>query len=127
MVDALVDTSVIVDIVRGYQPALQWSQTKTENVGVTHFVWLEIIQGAANKSAQENAITLLRDFRMVPIAPQDTAWATTQLIKVSLSHNVDALDALIAAPAARLQVPLYTRNLKHFQPLLGKLAVVPYT
>lgn len=35
-------------------------------------------------------------------------------------------DCLIAAPAQRLGVPLYTRNLKHFSPLLGDLAVMAY-
>jgi hypothetical protein len=33
----------------------------------------------------------------------------------------------IAAPSYRLQVPLYTRSLKHFAPLLGRLAQQPYT
>jgi hypothetical protein len=31
-----------------------------------------------------------------------------------------------SAPSYRLQLPLYTRNLKHFAPLLGKLAQEPY-
>jgi hypothetical protein len=31
-----------------------------------------------------------------------------------------------SAPSYRLQLPLYTRNLKHFAPLLGKLAREPY-
>jgi hypothetical protein len=36
------------------------------------------------------------------------------------------IDCLIAAPSHRLNVPLYTMNLKHFTPLLGALAVRPY-
>jgi len=36
------------------------------------------------------------------------------------------MDCLIAAAAFRLQVPLHTRNLKHFAPLLGELAQEPY-
>ncbi|MEZ4670167.1 MAG: hypothetical protein R3E39_19855 [Anaerolineae bacterium] len=49
-----------------------------------------------------------------------------QLFRLRLSHNVDSFDFLIAALAHRLQLPLYTRNLKHFGPLLGGLAVVAY-
>lgn len=33
---------------------------------------------------------------------------------------------LIAAPSARLKIPLFTRNLKHLVPLLDALAVEPY-
>jgi len=36
------------------------------------------------------------------------------------------IDALIAAPAARLSVPLYTLNLKHFQALPDVEALRPY-
>jgi predicted nucleic acid-binding protein len=54
-------------------------------------------------------------------------WAREKLLKHRLSHNIDAFDCLIAAPSYRLQFPLYTRNLKHFTPLLGKLAQQPYS
>lgn len=40
--------------------------------------------------------------------------------------NVDAFDCLVAALSFRLQLPLYTRNLKYFAPLLGHLAQQPY-
>ena len=43
-----------------------------------------------------------------------------------LRFGVGVLDCLIAAPAFRLQLPLYTHNLKHFTPLLGDLAQKPY-
>jgi predicted nucleic acid-binding protein len=36
------------------------------------------------------------------------------------------MDALIASAAYRLRVPLFTRNLKHFQPMLGPLVQKPY-
>jgi len=53
-------------------------------------------------------------------------WATEQLIVFNLSHNIDVFDCLIAAVSHRLQIPLYTRNLRHFEPLLGPLARPPY-
>lgn len=43
-----------------------------------------------------------------------------------LSQNVDMMDCLIAASVHRLGLPLYTRNLKHFLPLIGDLACKPY-
>lgn len=49
-----------------------------------------------------------------------------QIMKFGISHNVGVIDCLIAAPAHRLKLPLYTTNLKHFTPILGALAVRLY-
>jgi hypothetical protein len=60
------------------------------------------------------------------VNPDDVVWATEQMILRSLSHNIDACDAIIAGSCHRLQIPLFTRNLKHFEPLVGSLARRPY-
>jgi predicted nucleic acid-binding protein len=36
------------------------------------------------------------------------------------------IDCLIASTAGRLGLPLFTRNLKHFVPLIDPLAQAPY-
>jgi predicted nucleic acid-binding protein len=126
MVTALVDTSVVIDLIRGFSDAHKWLSGLDEEIGLTDYVWLEVIQGAPNKKKQIAAIKLLSDFARIEVTPDDTRWAVQALVKVNLSHNVDALDSLIASPCHRLQIPLYTRNLKHFTPLLGDLAVSPY-
>lgn len=63
---------------------------------------------------------------ITPVTNEDIEWATTALIEHYLKGNVDPFDCFIAATAHRLQVPLYTRNLKHFTPLLRKLTQKPY-
>jgi predicted nucleic acid-binding protein len=40
--------------------------------------------------------------------------------------GIGMMDCLIASVSLCLQLPLYTRNLRHFTPLLGTLAVKPY-
>ena len=45
---------------------------------------------------------------------------------VGLVDSAILVDLLIAAPSQRLQLPLYTHNLKHLSPLLGTLAQKPY-
>lgn len=126
MVAGLVDTSVIVDLIRGFPNAYQWLGSIQDELGVTYFVWLEVLQGAANKQKQRDAIQLLADFELIETNAEDVKWAVESLARVGLTHNVDALDSLIAATSYRLQIPLYTRNMKHFSPLLGNLAVLPY-
>lgn len=126
MVDGLVDTSVVIDIVRGFPDAIQWLSNFEGTLGVTHYVYLEVIQGAKNKAKQKIALKLLKEFDLVAVTIGDVAWAVRQLTSVGLSHNVDALDSLIASTSYRLQIPLYTRNMKHFAPLLSNLAQKPY-
>lgn len=126
MVTGLVDTSIIIDLIRGYPDAYMWLSSIDETLGVTHFVWLEVIQGAQNKQKLASAMKILADFELIEITPADTQWAVQALATTRLAHNVDALDSLIASVSYRLQIPLYTRNMKHFMPLLDDLAQKPY-
>jgi predicted nucleic acid-binding protein len=125
MVIAFIDTNVVVDLLRGYSPAQRWITTQTD-IGVTPLVVLETIEGAPNKIKQTDALKLLRAFQLVYLIPDDFDWAITQASAYKLSHNIGMTDCLIASVCHRLQVPLYTRNLKHFKPLLGRLAQQPY-
>lgn len=83
--------------------------------------------GAPDKKARDRAAAFLKQFTMIYFTQSDMIWAMQQVHDYRLSHNVGILDSFIAAPGYRLQLPLYTRNLKHFAPLLGKLAQEPYT
>ncbi len=125
MVTGLLDTSILVDVLRGYQPAEDWLATQ-DQLGITQIVWLELLEGAQNKMAQKESLKLLRRFELVELLPDDMAWAIKQLTSYGLSHHVGAFDCLIASVHPRLKVPLYTRNLKHFMPLIGNLALTPY-
>jgi predicted nucleic acid-binding protein len=86
----------------------------------------KFIEGARDRSAQRQALNLLKRFETLELTPEDTVWATEKLIAFNLSHNIDSFDCLIAAVNYRLQIPLYTANLKHFQPILGDLCRRPY-
>ncbi len=125
MVVALLDTLIVVDLMRRYPRAEDWLRGQTD-LGINRAVWLEILDGAKNNVDQQRALRLLRDFELVDVTTSDFDWATQQLLRLRLSHNVGAMDCLIAAPAYRLQLPLYTQNLKHFEPMLGALAQKPY-
>lgn len=125
--DYLIDSAIIIDLLRNYPPAIHWAQENDHLIlGIAPFVWIEIIEGAINKSARDRAERLMNRFEMVYPSQEDINWAMRQLHQYNLSHNVGLIDCLIAAPSSRLQLPLYTRNLKHFTPILGDLAQQPY-
>ncbi len=125
MVTGLVDANIIVDLLRGYTPAQTWIGS-TQTLGVTRVVWLEVLQGVQDNHKLHAALNILNQFDLVETTMSDLEWATQQSIRFTLSHRIEALDYMIAAPAHRLQIPLYTRNLKHMSPILGTLAQAPY-
>lgn len=87
---------------------------------------MEVTQGAENKLDQKLVANFMASFPFVYPTQEDIDWAIKQLSAYRLSHNVGMNDCLIAAPCHRLQLPLYTQNLKHFAPLLGALAQQRY-
>jgi predicted nucleic acid-binding protein len=125
MVDALLDTNVIVDLLRGYPLAQAWIATQ-QQPAICRLVYMEVLQGAENKQKMNQAVKFLGRFTIIEHTQDDFLWATQQLIQYHLSNNVDVTDALIAAPAHRLNLPFYTRNLKHFVPIIPNLVNQPY-
>lgn len=125
MVTGLVDTAILVDLLRGYPASQTWISTQTM-LGITRVVHLELINGAKDKIHLQRVLKLLKQFDLVEMTNTDFNWATQQLIKFKLSHGMGIMDCLIVAPSHRLQLPLYTQNLKHMNPLLNSLAQKPY-
>ena len=123
--NGLLDTAVLVDLLRSYPPALDWFAGQ-EQLGITPIVWLELIEGARDAAAQKRAVWFLRHFERVDILSEDFDWAIERALMFKLSHGADMMDCLIASTAQRLDLPLFTPNLKHFVPLLGPLARKPY-
>jgi predicted nucleic acid-binding protein len=125
MIDAVLDTTVILHLFRKYQPATKWFNN-AQHYGVTSITWMEVMEGTNNKAHQAECKALLRQFDTLYLTTSDQQWAMEQLERLQFSHHVGMDDCLIASVAYRLQVPLYTHNLKDMTPMVGKLAVKPY-
>ncbi|MBC8171443.1 MAG: PIN domain-containing protein [Anaerolineae bacterium] len=124
---ALIDSTVVVDIIRNHPPAIAWVKAQSEPPGITVLVWMEAVAGAQNKIAQIDTINVISGFPLVYPTPTDMDWAMRQLFDYKLSHGVGLVDCLIASVCHRLQLPLYTHNRKHIEPILGAaLTVKPY-
>jgi predicted nucleic acid-binding protein len=128
MVDGLVDTTVLIDVLRGYTSAITWLRTTASNFqfAISPIVYMELVAGAQNKTDYQNAARLADEFEMIFYNRADMRWAMQQLGKYRLSHNVGIGDCCIASLSARLRLPLYTQNMKHMQPLIGTFAIKPY-
>lgn len=125
--DGFLDTAILIDIYRGYQPAQQWLQNnQNKTYALSPIVRLEAMEGSQNKQQLTKIKKLLDSFPIATYQNHDLLWAMQQLETYHLSHNVGMMDCLIAAPSYSQQLPLLTRNLKHFKPLLNNLAQRPY-
>jgi predicted nucleic acid-binding protein len=125
--DAILDTSILIDLLRGFPPAEEWFATLgRQGVAITPVVWMETVQGATDRVRRSQAIRFLRRFRIEHPTEDDNRWAMRQTARFHLSHSIQLQDAMIASVAARLAVPLYTTNLKHFQPLPSVDVKKPY-
>lgn len=84
-------------------------------------------EGASSKANQAQCKTVLAKFDLLYPTATDQNWAMQQLEHFQFSHHIGKEDCLIASLAHRLNVPLYTHNLKDMTPMLGSLAVRPYS
>ncbi|MGF1506032.1 MAG: type II toxin-antitoxin system VapC family toxin [Anaerolineae bacterium] len=126
-VDALLDTNILIDLLRGSSDAATWMQSQTSTVfGIPVLVSMELVNGVENARERQQVQQTVAAYPVIHLTADDSMWAQTQHAAYKLSHNVGIIDALIAAPAKRLSVPIFTLNLKHFAPLPDVRAIKPY-
>ena len=80
---------------------------------------LELLQGMRNK-AEMTALQQMfekRQASILPLTPAITQRASELMTALSLSHGLQAGDALIAATALEHRLRLLTGNTKHFAPI----------
>ena len=116
--DLLLDTDVLIEILRGTSEAAAWLRAHSEQtIGIPVVVRMEILQGARNKQEQQALIRELRRFQVVHLEHGDSERALSWFEAFYLSHGLGIMDCLIASVAVRLHKPLYTFNLKHYRPI----------
>jgi predicted nucleic acid-binding protein len=125
----LLDSDVMIDLLRGYPPAVAWLETldEAEELALPGFVVMELIQGCRNKEEQERLQRTVAPYGVVWPMPEDCDRALELFLQYHLSHSAGLLDVLIAQTALALEAPLYTFNQKHYQFLSELQTVQPYT
>ena len=123
----LVDTDVMIDLLRQYPPALAWLDSLgEEEIVLPGFVVMELIQGCRNKQEQEKVEADLAAYSVAWPSPATCEAALSTFARYYLSHDLGILDALIAQMAVALRVPLHTFNQKHYVAIPHLVTVQPY-
>lgn len=114
----LLDTDVMVDIMRGYGPALQWLDSVSEaTVALPGFVVMELVQGCDSREEQDFLLREIDQFRTIWPTSETCQQALTVFAEVHLGHGTGLLDALIGQIAVDLDETLQTFNEKHYAPI----------
>ncbi|HEV3083601.1 MAG TPA: PIN domain-containing protein [Gemmataceae bacterium] len=117
----------MVDILRGYPPAIAWlASLGATPVGLPGLVAMELLQGCQNLTEQQRVDKLLQQFILRWPAEADCSRAFHDFAAYHLSHNLGLLDALIGETAVGLGEPLATFNVKHYAVIPGLKAIQPY-
>jgi len=122
----LLDSDVLIDILRGHPPAVQWFAGLRELPSVPGLVVMELIQDADNKERIHKALKLVEPLPVVWPTPAHCDRALEDFREFHLSHRLGLLDALIASCAIGHSATLLTFNAKHFSVLSDLSVEQPY-
>lgn len=123
----LLDTDVMVDILRRYPRAIAWlEQLGEEGLLLPGFVVMELIQGCRTKEEQEKLERGLKDHPVVWPSTAVCNDALSVFARFHLSHGIGLIDTLIGQLAISLNLPLHTFNQKHYHAIPNLQTVQPY-
>ena len=112
----LCDTCVLIDYLRG-KSAVRQKLEKDRSLGLAmpSVTYMELMVGALNKREAGIIKKAFSDFEIIEISDAISVKARNLIEKYAKSHGLLIPDALIAATALELGLPLYTANVKDFQ------------
>lgn len=128
----VLDTCILVDHLRGCPESREWlgnaiRQSQALDLACSAITLAELISGLPKTSnrSQEAVESLLALMRVIPVGQDIARCAGAYVREWGASHGVGIADALVAATARHLGVPLVTRDKRHF-PMDDLEVVVPY-
>lgn len=122
----LLDSDVLIDIQRGFAPAVDWFASLDELPGVPGYAAMELIQDARNARQVDEALRLLAPMRIVWPSELYCDLALQYFRNFHLSDGLGLLDSLIAACAVESDSTLCTHNSKHYGLIPGLELDQPY-
>ena len=123
----LLDTAILVDLLRGSKPARDWIDSLPENARTISVITAaEPLAGCRNRAEQRAVERELNRYETIWVSEDLCESALEHYKRFHLSHNIGFLDCLIAATALKNGPALSTLNLRHFLPFPDLLVKKPY-
>jgi len=124
----LVDTDILIDIGRNVAEALATLREYEQQdiiLAVSIVTKMELVVGCRNKREQEDMKQFISRFTLFNINDSISTRADELLLKYRLSHGLLIADALIAATAIDLGMPLISKNQRDYR-FIEELNLVAY-
>lgn len=123
----LIETSIMVDLLRGVKTARVWIDSIPESARTISVVTAaELLAGCRNRSEQRTVESEIGMYETVWLTESISQAALEFYKRFHLSHNVGFLDCLIAATATQIGLRVATLNQKHFLSFPGLDIERPY-
>ncbi|OQC06878.1 MAG: Ribonuclease VapC19 [Candidatus Hydrogenedentes bacterium ADurb.Bin101] len=124
----LLDSDIMIDLLRQYPPAVHWFDLldEEEQVLLPGYTVMELMQGCRNQSELTQLQETIEPCAIVWPLPDHCDTALALFSEYRLSHQPGMLDILIGQTAVSLGLPLHTFNQKHFSCIPGLQTVQPY-
>lgn len=123
----VVDTDVMVDVLRSYPPATQWIASLADQIVIPGFVAMELLAGCRDLSEQKRVERMIRPFPITWPSQETLNSALLLFARHRLGHGVSMLDAIIGQTAHDLGFPLASFNRKHYSVIHGLKTVQLYS
>ncbi|GIX28524.1 MAG: ribonuclease VapC10 [Burkholderiales bacterium] len=115
----LLDTCIVIDVLRGREAALAFVNGLPEAPSLSAITATGLIAGVRNARERRQIERLLEVYKIHDIGLETASLAGDYVRQYGPSHGVDPIDALIAATAKSANLQLATLNLKHFPMFKG--------
>ena len=123
----LIETSILVDLLRGHPPARSWIDGIAPGEAAISFITAaEILAGCRNRREERMVEKELASYAVIWDSEATSRLAWSWYREFHLSHGVGFMDCLIGAAAHDHGLALYTLNDRHFAPLPGLRTSRPY-
>jgi len=116
----LCDTNILIEVLKGDKKEIEIIEDiGLENIAISSITVMELYFGALNKRELNKIKKSLNVLNIVHFDSDISELAISMIEKYGKSHGLQIPDAIIAATAMSLGMPLFTLNLKDFRYIDG--------
>ena len=125
--DGVIDSNILIDAMNGIVDAVAFLEEQQETeVQISIVSAMELIPGCRNKAEMRELQKFFQRCTLLPVTTTVSQAAFQLMETFYLSHGLILPDALIAATAMEYNLPLYTRNTRHFRMIPRLKVSQPY-
>jgi predicted nucleic acid-binding protein len=123
----LIDSSILIDVLRDYSPAKTWLDgLADDDWTISIITQAELLVGCRNKREQQAVLSELSQYQSLWLTQSSQQQALDWLSLHRLASGIGFLDCLIAATAVERGLVLATVNDKHFRRISELVVERPY-